>query len=142
MIASGTSDRHVKSAQNPSPSRPKPARRRSAPKGCRRVGLIDLNGVVVHVMQQRVRDFLSARTAVERRSGGGRKISKGTRFALAGPARCAMQNPPDRRRRQDAALGADGFNEYAKRLPAECALRLTEVAAGGAARMPTSPHHP
>ncbi|MCB1797937.1 MAG: 23S rRNA (pseudouridine(1915)-N(3))-methyltransferase RlmH [Gammaproteobacteria bacterium] len=24
----------------------------------------------------------------------------------------------------------DGFNEYAKRLPAECALRLTEVAAG------------
>ena len=60
VIATGTSDRHVKSTAESVAFQAKQAGQ--SPIGIEGVGegewaLIDLNGVVVHVMQQRVRDF-------------------------------------------------------------------------------------
>jgi ribosome-associated protein len=60
VIASGSSDRHVKSSAESVAFQAKQAGQ--APIGAEGLqegewALIDLNGVVVHVMQQRVRDF-------------------------------------------------------------------------------------
>ena len=60
VIASGTSDRHVKSTADAVAFKAKQAG--DAPLGAEGVGdgewaLIDLNGIVVHIMQTRVRDF-------------------------------------------------------------------------------------
>lgn len=60
IIASGTSDRHVKSTAEAVAFKAKQAG--EAPLGAEGIAdgewaLIDLNGIVVHIMQARVRDF-------------------------------------------------------------------------------------
>lgn len=86
IIASGTSDRHVKAIADTIAYRAKEAG--EAPLGCEGVNegewaLVDLNGIVVHVMLPRVRDFYnlerlwSAPTVVGQATGGQAAVAHG-----------------------------------------------------------------
>jgi ribosome-associated protein len=79
IIASGTSDRHVKSLAETVAFQAKQAG--EAPIGMEGVeegewALIDLNGVVIHVMQAKVRDFYQLEKLWEVDSAAAEKLSR------------------------------------------------------------------